>query len=133
MHAPLASWSNHAHAPAPRSRHQHVLLYNVKGVTYNDYLQACGAARPACSLRPAADARTHRGPAQPLEKAEMVREGTHCTILTYSRMRCVGPRPSGGVPRLRIVLRPALWRAATSWSRRSRRLWRRAMTRRSST
>ena len=25
---------------------------------------------------------------QPLEKAEMVREGTHCTILTYSRMRC---------------------------------------------
>jgi len=43
---------------------EHVLLYNVKGVTYDDYLQ-------------------------PLEKAEMVREGTHCTILTYSRMRYV--------------------------------------------
>jgi pyruvate dehydrogenase E1 component beta subunit len=28
-------------------------------------------------------------PPQPLEKAEMVREGSHCTILTYSRMRCV--------------------------------------------
>ena len=43
---------------------QHVLLYNVKGVTYNDYLQ-------------------------PLERAEMVREGNQVTILTYSRMRCV--------------------------------------------
>ena len=45
-------------------RVQHVLLYNVKGVTYNDYLQ-------------------------PLERAEMVREGNQVTILTYSRMRCV--------------------------------------------
>jgi len=43
---------------------EHVLLYNVKGVTYEDYCQ-------------------------PLERAEMVREGKHCTILTYSRMRYV--------------------------------------------
>ena len=50
-------------SPDP-SRVQHVLLYNVKGVTYNDYLQ-------------------------PLERAEMVREGNQVTILTYSRMRCV--------------------------------------------
>ncbi len=78
------------HAPVPCSRRQHVLLYNVKGVTYNDYLQACCRARPACPLRPAADVRMYVCSAQPLEKAEMVREGTHCTILTYSRMRCVG-------------------------------------------
>ena len=50
--------------PPLRSHLQHVLLYNVKGVTYNDYLQ-------------------------PLERAEMVREGNQVTILTYSRMRCV--------------------------------------------
>ena len=31
--------------------------------------------------------------AQPLEKAEMVREGSHVTILTYSRMRCVTRAP----------------------------------------
>lgn len=43
---------------------EHVLLYNVKGVTYEDYCQ-------------------------PLEAAEMVREGKDVTILTYSRMRYV--------------------------------------------
>jgi hypothetical protein len=86
---------------------QHVLLYNVKGVTYNDYLQ-------------------------PLEKAEMVREGSHCTILTYSRMRCAHS------PRARIT-RPASHHdvltlpphaAGTWWSRPSRRRWRQATTRR---
>ncbi|CAD7697393.1 unnamed protein product [Ostreobium quekettii] len=42
---------------------EHVLLYNLKGETVDgDYCQ-------------------------PLEKAEIVREGTDCTILTYSRMR----------------------------------------------
>lgn len=58
---------------------QHVLLYNVKGVTYNDYLQV-RRYRALCNSadRP-----------QPLERAEMVREGKHCTILTYSRMRRV--------------------------------------------
>lgn len=43
---------------------EHVLLYNVKGVTYDGYLQ-------------------------PLERAEMVREGKQCSIFTYSRMRYV--------------------------------------------
>jgi len=62
---------------------QHVLLYNVKGVTYDDYLQVSDDRR----LFPVSHTDTLY--AQPLEKAEMVREGTHCTILTYSRMRCV--------------------------------------------
>lgn len=43
---------------------EHVLLYNVKGATYDGYCQ-------------------------PLEKAELVRAGTQVTILTYSRMRYV--------------------------------------------
>lgn len=44
---------------------EHVLLYNVKGEVHdNDYCQ-------------------------PLERAEMVREGTDVTIFTYSRMRYV--------------------------------------------
>ena len=49
---------------APRPLAQHVLLYNVKGVTYEDYCQ-------------------------PLEVAELVRPGKDVTILTYSRMRYV--------------------------------------------
>lgn len=39
-----------------------MLLYNVKGETIDGYCQ-------------------------PLERAELVEEGTDCTILTYSRMR----------------------------------------------
>jgi hypothetical protein len=58
---------------------QHVLLYNVKGVTYDDYLQA------RCNLTCCLTVLTHA--TQPLEKAELVREGKQCTILTYSRMR----------------------------------------------
>lgn len=41
---------------------EHVLLYNLKGETVDDYCQS-------------------------LEKAELVKEGTDVTILTYSRMR----------------------------------------------
>lgn len=43
---------------------EHVLLYNLRGATYEGY-------------------------AQPLERAEMIREGRDVTILTYSRMRYV--------------------------------------------
>lgn len=62
-----------------------MLLYNVKGVTYDGYLQVCVTQGSCvvcalCSPPPSA---------QPLEKAEMVREGKQCTILTYSRMRYV--------------------------------------------
>ena len=37
---------------------------------------------------------------KPLERAELVREGKHCSILTYSRMRCERRASSRGLKHL---------------------------------